>query len=248
VPEVLTAREGRIGQITLHRPDAMNAVTVTLARELQQALRQLAGEADVIVIRGAGGNFSVGGDIDEVERLRADGPDALAGLFEAFGAACATIAELPVPVLAAVEGYALAGGFELMQACDVAIVRDDARIADHHANFGVIPGGGSTQRLPRLVGRQRALALILSGERLGGAEAVAWGLAYKSVPATDFEDAVQELANRLAGRDRDGQMQIKRLVHEGLELPLAEGLARERAAVVDHLIRERGVAWRGAQS
>jgi enoyl-CoA hydratase len=246
VPDVLTALAGRIGQITLDRPEAMNAITVTLAGELEQALHELAEDADAIVIRGAGGNFSVGGDIDEVERLRAQGPGALAELFDAFGRACATIAELPVPVLAAVEGYALAGGFELMQACDVAIVRDDAKLADHHSNFGLIPGGGSTQRLPRLVGRQRALGLILSGERLSGDEAVAWGLAYRSAPVDTFDAAVHALATRLAGRGRDGQARIKQLVQAGLERPLTDGLRLEREAVVEHLMQQRSVAWPGS--
>jgi enoyl-CoA hydratase len=246
VPDVLTALAGRIGQITLDRPEAMNAITVTLAGELEQALHELAEDADVIVIRGAGGNSSVGGDIDEVERLRAQGPGALAELFDAFGRACATIAELPVPVLAAVEGYALAGGFELMQACDVAIVRDDAKLADHHSSFGLIPGGGSTQRLPRLVGRQRALGLILSGERLSGDEAVAWGLAYRSAPVDTFDAAVHALATRLAGRGRDGQARIKQLVQAGLERPLTDGLRLEREAVVEHLMQQRSVAWPGS--
>jgi enoyl-CoA hydratase/carnithine racemase len=130
-----------------------------------------------------------------------------------------------------------------MQACDVAIVRDDARIADHHANFGVIPGGGGTQRLPRLVGRQRALALMLSGDPLSGAEAVAWGLAYRSAPPESFDAAVEQLARRLAGVSRDAQSQIKRLVRDGLDGPLAEGLALERAAVLEHLAPHRSVTW-----
>jgi enoyl-CoA hydratase/carnithine racemase len=241
---VETRIEDRVGHLVLNRPDAMNAVTIELAAALEGALRELAEHADVIVIRGAGGNFSVGGDVDEVDRLRDEGPAALAELFEGFGRACAAAGEVPVPVLAAVEGYALAGGFELMQACDVAIVTDEARIADHHANFGVIPGGGGTQRLPRLVGRQRALGLILSGERIGGAQAVDWGLAYRSVPADGFDAAVAQLATRLAGRSSEGQARIKRLVRDGLELPLADGLARERAEVVEHLDPERSVAWR----
>jgi enoyl-CoA hydratase/carnithine racemase len=243
---VLTRVEGNVGHVVLNRPDAMNAITIELAGELETALRELAGDAGVIVVRGAGGNFSVGGDFKEVERLRARGPAAVAELFERFGGACAAIAEVEVPVLAAVEGYALAGGFELVQACDVAVVRDDAKIADHHANSGVIPGGGSTQRLPRLVGPQRALGLILSGERLSGADAAAWGLAYRSVTPDDFEAAVAELAERLAGRNRDAQAQIKRLVREGLELPLADGLTRERAAAVELLTAREKVAWQSS--
>ena len=232
---VLTATEGRIGWITLNRPEAMNAVTIELALALEAALARLAEEADVIVIRGAGGNFSVGGDFEELERLRAKGETAMAELFDSFGRALALIAELPVPVVAAVEGYAMAGGFELMQAADIAIVADSARIADNHTNFGQVPGGGSSQRLPRLVGRQRALAHILTGDRLSGTEAAAWGLAYRAVPAAELDAAVCHLAERLAGKEREALARAKRLVYRGLELPLAEGLALERAEVLAHL-------------
>jgi enoyl-CoA hydratase/carnithine racemase len=240
---VTTALDGIVGRITLDRPQALNAITIELANALAAAVGKLAAQAGVIVLAGAGGNFSVGGDIDEVDRLRAIGPAALAELFEAFAAACDAIADVPVPVLAAVEGYALAGGFELMQACDVAIVAEEAKIGDHHANFGAIPGGGSTQRLPRLVGRQRALALILSGERLSGTQAVEWGLAYKAAPAADFDAQTGALATRLAGKHRGGQATIKRLVRDGLALPLQDGLALERSAVVEHLTEE-AVTWR----
>lgn len=240
LPPVLTAIDGRAGWITLNRPEAMNAITIELAVALEDALARLAEQVDVIVIRGAGGNFSVGGDFKELERLRAEGPGAMAELFESFGRGLALMAELPVPVVAAVEGYALAGGFELMQAADIAIVAEEARIADHHSNFGQIPGGGSSQRLPRLVGRQRALAHILTGDRLSGAEAVAWGLAYRAVPAAGLDAAARELAESLAGKGRETLARIKRLVYQGLELPLAEGLARERAEVLAHLTGDSG--------
>jgi len=232
---VLTHRADRVGHLTLNRPEALNAITVELADALKRALVELAAEVDVIVVRGAGGNFSVGGDVKELERLRAQGRDAMAELFERFRSACAAIGALPVPVVAAVEGYALAGGFELMLACDVVLVRDDARIGDHHANFGMVPAGGSSQRLPRLVGRQRALGLLLTGEHLSGAEAAAWGLAYRSAPAAGFDDAVEKLAQRLARGSRAAAARVKSLVREGLERSLEEGLAQEIAAVVEHL-------------
>jgi enoyl-CoA hydratase/carnithine racemase len=232
---VLTERADAVGRITLNRPDAMNAVTVELAGELERALVALAEDVHVIVIRGAGGNFSVGGDFKQLDRLRADGPEAMRGLFVSFRRACDVIARLPVPVIAAVEGYALAGGFELMQACDLAIVRSDARIGDNHSNFGQVPGGGSTQRLPRLVGRQRALGLIITGDKLSGDEAAAWGLAYRAIPAEAFDDAVDELAARIAAKDRTALARTKALVHAGLEQPLAAGLDAELAGVLEHL-------------
>ncbi len=192
-----------VGWLTLNRPDAMNAVTTELARDLEAALRELAGAARVIVIRGAGGHFCVGGDFKAIEPILGDAA-ALRELFEAFGAACGAIAELPVPVIAAVEGNAMAGGFELMLACDFAVVRSDARIADNHTNFGQIPGGGSSQRLPRLAGRQRALGLILSGDRLSGGDAAQWGLAYRAFEPGEFEAGVASLAARARGQEPRG--------------------------------------------
>lgn len=232
---VRTRVDGAVGHILLDRPEAMNAITVELGRRLRDALTELAASARVILIRGAGGNFSVGGDFRELERLRAGGPEAMAPLFDNFGRACAVIATLPVPVVAVVEGYAMAGGFELMQSCDIALVHERATLSDTHANFGQIPGGGGTQRLPRLVGRQRALAHILSGDRLTAAEAVDWGLAYRCLPDEGFEEAVAQFAERLGGKDRQALSTAKRLVHEGLRLPLEDGLALERAAVLDHI-------------
>jgi enoyl-CoA hydratase/carnithine racemase len=231
-----------IATITLERPGAMNAVTTALAVGLEQALLAAGDDpaVHVVVLRGAGGNFCAGGDFDEVQRLRADGPDALRRLFTAFRAACAAIATIAEPVVAAVEGVAAAGGFELLQACDVVLVRHDARISDNHANFGMVPGGGGSQRLPRLVGRQRALALLLSGDRISGVEAVEWGLAYRSFSSDSFDQEVAAFAARLAGHRPDSLASIKRLVRDGLATDLETGLDLELDAVVDHIAGTAG--------
>jgi enoyl-CoA hydratase/carnithine racemase len=245
-PPVLTtigpAGDATVAHIVLNRPQTRNAITVALARGLSDALRAAAAQARVIVIRGAGGHFCAGGDFHEVSRLRAQGPEALRSLFEAFLAACELIGELAVPVIAAVEGSAMAGGFELIQACDIAIARDDAVLADNHLNFGMIPGGGGSQRLPRIVGSQRALGLILSGDRLTGAQAEQWGLIYRSVPAAGFERAVDELAANLAGKDAAALARAKRLVRDGLRLPLRDGLVLETETIIDHLGGEQAGA------
>lgn len=243
-PVVLTSATDGVGTLTLNRPDAMNAITIELAEQLEAGLRALAADehVSVIVIRGAGGNFCVGGDFKALQDLRAQGPHAMAELFEAFGRATAVIAELPVPVIAAVEGFAMAGGFELMQAADVVLVADEAKIADNHANFGMVPGGGGSQRLPRIVGRQRALSHILTGDRLRGRDAVAWGLAYRSVPQAELDAAVAAVAQQLAAKDRRALATIKRLVDEGLKTTLDDGLALERRVVVEHIAGEAGGA------
>lgn len=239
---VLVRVQGDVAHVTLNRPEEMNAITVELGRSLHAALASASESAGAIVVEGAGDHFSVGGDYKELQRLRADGEDAVAEIFTAFGAACDSIAALPVPVVAAVHGYAMAGGFELMQSCDIAIVAETAVLADNHLNFAMVPGGGGSQRLPRLLGRQRALAHILDGERLSGIEAAGLGLALRAVPPEELRADAAELAGRLATKDSRALAEAKRLVYVGLELPLAEGLALEREAVVRHLAAEGSMA------
>lgn len=234
----VAAADGSIGRVTLNRPDKMNSVTVALAQQLEEALAELGRNQDVnvIVIRGAGGNFCAGGDFAEVEWLRAEGPEALKTLFVAFRKACDAIAGIDVPVVAAVEGVAAAGGFELMQAADIVLVSKSARIADNHIRFGMIPGGGSTARLPRTIGRQQALATLLSGERLTGTEAVTRGLAYRAYPQDTFDEQVESFLAELAGRSRRAVIAMKRLVNDGLRGTLEQALTNELDAVVEHIM------------
>jgi enoyl-CoA hydratase/carnithine racemase len=243
--QVRTRVEGRVAHVLLNRPQARNAITLALAEGLRDTLAEAADRADVIVIRGAGGHFCAGGDFHEVARLRERGPEALRPLFETFIGACELIAELPVPVVAAVEGYAMAGGFELIQSVDLAIAHDDAVLADNHANHGIIPCGGGSQRLPRLVGVPRALGHILTGDRLTGAQAARWGLVYRAVPAEAFEAEVAALVANLAGKDRAALARIKRLVRTGLGGPLADGLATEVEESLAHLGGEHAGAGIG---
>ena len=233
-----------VGWVLLNRPAQMNSVTVELAEQLERGLLELGARADVnvIAVRGAEGNFCAGGDFEEVERLRAVGTDGLRGLFAAFAAACRAVETVDVPVVAVIEGAAAAGGFEFMLASDIVLVRSDAKISDNHIRFGQVPGGGSTQRLARLVGRQRALSILLAGERMSGAEAYAAGLAHASWSAEEFEEKVGTFLSALAGRRRDAVVKIKRLVYDGLELDLADGIVREMDVVVAHIGGEAGGA------
>jgi enoyl-CoA hydratase/carnithine racemase len=244
VSTVLSSIDGHVGRITLNRPECMNAINVELAYALETAIDRL-GDSEyvkVIVIRGAGGNFCAGGDFDEVQRLRAAGTAELRSLFAAFKDACDTISLVKVPVVAAVDGVAMAGGFELMQAADIVLVADEARIADNHINFGMIPGGGSTARLPRIVGRQQALSLLLSGDKFTGLDAVDLGLAYRSFPAATFDESVEAFLGRLAGRDRSALMAIKRLVTDGLNTSFNDANSAETDAVVRRISGQAGQA------
>ena len=237
---VLCTQAGSVAYVMLNRPAALNALTIELLTRLDETLVAVSDSVNIVVISGAGGNFSAGGDRDEVARLRHEGPDGPRRLFAKFRCTCELVQELPVPVIAAVEGYAVAGGFELMQACDVAVVSSDSSIADIHSNFGQIPAGGGSQRLPRLVGHHRALGLMLTGDHLTGEDAVAWGLAYQCVPADAFDSAVEALASRIAAKPREVLRRTKQLVHQGLALPLERGLDLELQIVLKHLAEECG--------
>ncbi|MGH2828873.1 MAG: enoyl-CoA hydratase/isomerase family protein [Actinomycetota bacterium] len=141
--------------------------------------------------------------------------------------------DLPVPVVAAVGGIARAGGFEMMLACDVTVVAAQARIGDNHLAFGIVPGGGSTQRLARLVGRQRAREIVFTGRWLDGAEARAIGLATHCVPRERLGDAVEDLVSVFRTRSRAALAATKAAMNAGDELPLREGLDAE----TEHFMR-----------
>lgn len=242
MPSVRVAVEDRVGRLTLDRPEVRNAISVELASELAAGVRELAPQVDVIVIRGAGGTFCAGGDVAELDRLRLTGRAALAGLFGAFREALVAVAAAEVPVVAVVEGHAVAGGFELVQACDVVVAAESAVLADIHSRFGQVPGGGGTQLLPRLVGRARACALILTGDSLTARRACDWGLVYEVFPDAELDAGVADLIARLTRGSRAARTAAKRLIRSGLELPLAAGWDAETEAVLDHLTGTGGAA------
>jgi 2-(1,2-epoxy-1,2-dihydrophenyl)acetyl-CoA isomerase len=242
VADVEVEVDGDVGRLTLNRPASRNAISLNLAREFAAGVRALAPAVSVIVIRGAGGTFCAGGDFDELMALRDSGRAALAELFTAFRDATAAIAAAEVPVVAVVEGHAVAGGFELIQAVDVAIAAESATLADIHAKFGQIPGGGGTALLPRLVGRARASALVLTGDALTARQALAWGLLYQVVPDAELDDAVAALVRRLTKGSRAARAASKRLIREGLGKPLPDALDAELDAVLDHILGSGGAA------
>lgn len=239
-PEVLVEVDGAVGRLTLNRPDSRNAVSLGLARALAAGVVELAPKVEVIVVRGAGGTFCAGGDVAEVDRLRAAGRAALAELFVTFRSATAAIAAAQVPVVAVVEGHAVAGGFELAQACDVVVAAEAATVADIHAKFGQMPGGGGSQLLPRLVGRARAGALILTGDSLTARQAQEWGLVYAVFPDAELDAGVADLVRRLTRGSRTARAATKRLIRDGLEQPLAVGMDAELDAVLDHILGTGG--------
>lgn len=240
--EVLVRVEDRVGHLTLNRPESRNAITVELSHGLAAGVRALETEVDVIVIRGAGGTFCAGGDVEQLAALRAKGRDDLATMFSAFRDARAAIAAAEVPVVAVVEGHAVAGGFELLQSCDIVLAAESAVLSDIHARFGQIPGGGGTQLLPRLVGLSRASGLVLTGDSLTARQALEWGLVYAVAPDDALTAELDSLIKRLTRGSRAARTQSKRLMRAGLEMPLEHGLDLEAEAVIDHILGDAGQA------
>jgi enoyl-CoA hydratase/carnithine racemase len=141
----------------------------------------------------------------------------------------------PVPSIAAVHGFAYAGGLELSQACDFVVLARSAVLGDQHANFGLFPAGGSTQRLPRLIAPRVAKWLLMTGEAIDAPTALALGLANRVVDDGDIFDEAQRMAETLGRKSRAGNAAIKAAVHAGAGLPLTDAIAAERVLAVDHM-------------
>jgi enoyl-CoA hydratase len=216
-----------IATLTLNRPDVHNAMNDVMRGELTRCFTELATDDDVrvIVVTGAGERaFSAGADIREFvapqpatryreQRRRLDFRQAMD--------------RCPQPIVAAIRGFALGGGLELALACDIRIAGDDAQLGLTEVNLAIIPGGGGTQRLPRLVGRGKALEMILTGARLPAAEALRIGLVERVVPAAEVLSSAQALARSLADKAPVALRYAKEAVVKGLELSLADGLRLE---------------------
>jgi enoyl-CoA hydratase len=216
-----------VATLTLNRPDVHNAMNEQMRGELVACFGGLVGNDDVrvVVVTGAGERaFSAGADIREFvapqvpvrfreTRRRLD--------FRQLLDRC------PQPSVAAIRGYAFGGGLELALACDIRIAGDDARLGLTEVDLAIIPGGGGTQRLPRLVGRGKALEMILTGARIDAREALRIGLVERVVPAAEVKAAGLELARTLAAKAPVALRYAKEAVVKGLELPLADGLRLE---------------------
>ena len=229
-------KEAAVATISLNRPDAMNALSPDLLVDLSGAVANVHDDQNIkaLVIRGEGRAFSAGADLVYFQTAFAR-PDLLTPYLQQFNDCLFQLESLPVPVIAVVHGFALAGGLELMMACDMALAADDARIGDQHVNFGLMPGGGSTQRLPRRIGMQRAMDLLTTGRWLSGREAAEWGLVLRSVPAEDLDEELEKLLTPLRTKSRPGLGWIKSIALRGQDLPLQEGVANEIMAFAQYV-------------
>ncbi len=218
---------GRVATVTIDRPEKRNALNAQVRRELLAALDALESDenARVVVLTGAGEKaFVAGADISEfADRTPIEQRAAMEGR-RVFAA----IAAFPRPVIASINGYALGGGCELALACDLRIAARSARLGQPEVNLGILPGGGGTQRLPRLVGLGRAMRLVLTGELIGAEEAERIGLVDEVVDDSRLRERTRELAESIARHSPVALKLIKEAVRAAAEMPLSAGLAFER--------------------
>ena len=225
-----------IARITLDRPAQLNAISPELLEDLDRACVLVEGDASVrvVTLTAAGRAFCAGADLRAVRELSPDAArwSAFMGLWHRV---FDRIEALRVPVIAGVHGLALAGGLELVLVADLVVADEAARLGDQHANFGLVAGGGGSQRLPRLIGARRAKGLMLLGGWLGAAEALAWGLVNRVAPAGTVSAVVEEIAATLAAGSASANRTVKALVNRAFDAELGEGLALERRLVALHM-------------
>ena len=223
---VLISVEGRVATLTINRPDKRNALNSATRGELVARLNELRQTPDVrvVILTGAGDKaFIAGADITEFEgRTPVDQFRVMRG-----PSAYTAVDEFPKPVIAAINGFCLGGGCELAMACDIRIAADTAKLGQPEVNLGIIPGGGGTQRLPRLVGSGTALKLLFTGELIDAAEALRIGLVDEVVPGAQLAARVRALADTIAQKSPVALQLIKESVRASLRTSLDEGLRQE---------------------
>ncbi|ABH00829.1 enoyl-CoA hydratase (plasmid) [Rhodococcus jostii RHA1] len=231
--------DGRVAHIVLNRPSKMNAIGRSVLGGIREAV--FCAESDpavkVIIVRGEGRAFSAGGDLDEVSALVRDSPE-FDRFLDYWHETLILLERCPLPTIAAVHGVAFAGGFEVTQACDFVVMGDETKIGDQHANFGLFPAGGSTQRLPRLVGPRTAKWMLMTGAAIGPATALASGLVNEVVPEADVLARAKVMAAVLAGKSMSASAAIKAAVSIGADLPLRDAIDAERQIALRHMASE----------
>jgi enoyl-CoA hydratase len=221
-----------VAVVTLNRPAALNALSMALENALRDAIEaaEVDDEVHAIVLTGTGRAFCAGIDLKEAgaigfgARQRPASERSMSELFDS----------LSTPVIAAVNGFAITGGFELALMCDFRIASTEARFADTHARLGVVPGWGLSQRLPHLIGAPRAKELSLTGNYLDAETAASWGVVNRVVGVAELMPTSIALASDIAGCAGPVQTEIKALIESSVNVSLADGLRHERSVADAH--------------
>jgi enoyl-CoA hydratase len=223
---IKTETKGRVGIIRLDRPKALNALCAELVRELGQALDAFEADPGIgcVVLTGSDKAFAAGADIKEMKDQTYQ--DVFLKDFITVG--WEKVSQVRKPIIAAVAGYALGGGCEMAMMCDFIIAADTAKFGQPEIMLGTIPGAGGTQRLPRFVGKSKAMDLVLTGRMMDAAEAERCGLVSRVVPLADLMNDAIATAEKIAGMSLPATMVAKEAVNRAFETTLAEGVRFER--------------------
>jgi enoyl-CoA hydratase len=226
-PVLRVEKSQGVATLTLDRPEAMNALSSELREALTRAFRELqaADDVRVAILTGAGRAFCAGLDLKELSEAGLDQGADLAG-----GGVIDAVAAFEGPIIGAINGHAITGGFELALACDLLIASTEAKFADTHVRVGLLPGWGLSQKLSRLIGVSRAKEISLTGNYVGAEQAEAWGLVNRVVPPDELLPCCRALAADMASCPPGILEGYKRLIDEGYGMPLAQAMAHEAAA------------------
>lgn len=227
---IIYAREKGIVKVTINRPEVRNALNMAVRQELKEVVAEIDKDKGirVVIITGAGDRaFISGADITEFREVT---PMMIEDYVSTLGQQLYTdIENIRVPVIAMINGFCLGGGLELAMCCDIRIASENAKFGQLEINVGLFPGGGGTQRLPRLIGWGRAKELIYTGKIIDAAEAERLGLVDKVVPPERLEEEVNKLAKTIASKSPLIVKLAKKVINRGMYTDLAAGLAYEKA-------------------
>ncbi|MTD55472.1 enoyl-CoA hydratase/isomerase family protein [Amycolatopsis pithecellobii] len=230
---VLIERRGSALWLRLNRPEALNGISPEILAGLDAGLDRAATEPGIraVVLAAVGEVFCAGADLKYVKAITAPAPGTRTSghqqFLQAAGEVLSRIEGFELPVIAAVQGLAVAGGLELVLCADLVVAAESARFGDAHANYGLLPGGGGSIRLPRRVGPARAKYLLFTGESLPARDFLGTDLVNEVVPGDRLDETVHELVEKIARKSVYGLRRMKELVADGLDAPLAEGLRME---------------------
>lgn len=222
-------KDGATAVVTINRPDALNAINAETMTEIGQAMLEVGGDPEVrvVIVTGAGKAFVAGADIAELRT--ASGMEAR-DISQLGQRTFSTVEDLPKPVIAAVNGYALGGGLELAMACDVRIASTKAKMGQPEVTIGAVPGFAGTQRLPRLVGVGRAKEMLMTGAPIDAETALAWGLVNKVVEPDELMAAAKEMAEAIAKNGPMAVGLVKTCVTRGISTDVDAGGMHESDA------------------
>lgn len=224
---LLVERQGAVSIVTINRPKALNALNSQVLKDLKQAFSAIAADNEIgtVILTGTGEKaFVAGADITEMK----DMTPLQAREFAVYGQAVTTLIEnIPQPVIAAVNGFALGGGCEIAMACDIRVAAENAKFGQPEVGLGITAGFGGTQRLPRLVGKGKAKELLLTADTIGAQDALQIGLVDKVVPAAELMDSVLKMAQKIVAKGPVAIRMTKAAINRGADMDLGNALSYE---------------------